>query len=192
MTQQFINPVGPKVRKASTITGKTLVFRNACVADAAFIYKLRTDARKNKHLSPVSSELQQQELWLKQYAASDNQAYFIIEHQEAPIGTMRIYDAQGESVCFGSWILTDESPSHAGIESALMVYAYAIDCLNFRAAHFEVRKENKAVWRFHEKFGALKTGETADNFLYRIDYEAIMRSRLRYKRYLDGSVSVVY
>lgn len=46
------------------------------------------------------------------------------------------------------------------MESALMVYAYAVDHLGSKAAHFEVRKGNERVWQFHERFGAVRTSET--------------------------------
>ena len=126
--------------------GKTLSFRNATVHDAAFILALRTDAEKSRYLSPVSGELAAQQAWLESYAQQDEQAYFVIEHHNQPIGTVRLYDAQGHSFCWGSWVLTGKRPSHAAMESALMVYAYAVDHLGFTAAHFDVRKGNERVW----------------------------------------------
>ena len=122
----------------------------------------------------------------------DDQAYFIIEYQDAPVGTARLYDPQGESFCWGSWILHSSRPSQAAMESALMVYAYAVDHLGFTAAHFDVRKGNERVWQFHERFGAVRTAESDLDYFYQLDGKAIAASRERYRRFLDGSVSVVF
>lgn len=180
-----------KLHKAARVMGKTLTFRNVKVQDAAFILSLRTDANKSRYLSTVSGELAEQEAWLARYAESNDQAYFIIEHQNAPIGTVRLYDPQGESFCWGSWILHSSRHSQAAMESALMVYAYAVDHLGFKAAHFDVRKGNERVWQFHERFGAVRTAESEFDYLYRIDDSAIANSRIRYRRFLEGSVKVI-
>lgn len=81
-----------RLRKAAHVVGKTLSFRNAMVDDAAFILSLRTDVEKSRYLSAVSGELAQQRAWLERYAQADDQAYFVIEYQGAPIGTVRLYD----------------------------------------------------------------------------------------------------
>lgn len=117
-----------QIRKARCIRGKTLVLRNAVVADAAFILSLRTNPQKTRHLSKVSDDLDAQVAWLISYEERDAEAYFIIEDVHGvPLGTVRIYDAQGYSFCWGSWILLENAPSSAAIESALMVYAYALE-----------------------------------------------------------------
>ena len=167
------------------------MFRNAEIADAAFILSLRTDSRKSRYLNRTSPGISRQEAWLEDYAKKDTEAYFIIETQDGEaIGTVRLYDAQGCSFCWGSWILKDGAPKSAAVESALMIYSYAIDYLWFQTAHFDVRKDNENVWRFHERFGAVRVGETVTDYLYQIDYEAILTARLRYKKYLPEIISV--
>jgi RimJ/RimL family protein N-acetyltransferase len=182
----------PKLRKALRVVGKTLTFRDANIDDAAFILSLRTDTEKSRHLSAVSGELADQQAWLQRYAQADDQAYFIIEYQEAPIGTVRLYDPQGDSFCWGSWILKNNRPNHAAMESVLMVYTYAVDHLFFQAARFEVRKGNERVWQFHERFGARRVAENELEYIYGIDRPAIDHSRNHYKRFLSTSVTVEF
>lgn len=181
-----------KICKAARVVGKTLIFRNATVEDAAFVLSLRTDSEKSRFLSSVSGDLTDQQDWLACYAEANDQAYFIIEYQDEPIGTVRLYDSRGDSFCWGSWVLKNTRPVHAALESALMVYAYAIDHLGYNAAHFDVRKGNERVWQFHERFGALRTAETELDYFYQLDGEAIFVSRQRYQRFLDGSVHVEF
>lgn len=97
------------------MVGKGLSFRNATVDDAAFILTPRTDAEKSRYLSAVSGRLAEQRSWLERYARSDDQAYFIIEYQDRPLGTVRLYEPRGESFCWGSWILQSGSPSQAAM-----------------------------------------------------------------------------
>jgi RimJ/RimL family protein N-acetyltransferase len=161
------------------------VFRDANNNDAAFILTLRTDSRKSQHLSNTSPKLDLQIAWLEAYAGKSDQAYFIIENLERePLGTVRLYDPRDNSFCWGSWILKDGAPQSAAIESALMVYAYAINHLGFSQTHFDVRKGNEKVWRFHERFGAERTGETEQDYLYRIVQGKIIFALKRYKKFL--------
>jgi len=167
------------------------VFRNAVVKDADFILSLRSDKEKSKYLSQTPAELSHQIAWLIDYAGKSDQAYFIIETKERePLGTVRLYDARSNSICWGSWILKDGAPQSAAIESALMVYSYAANFLGFRQAHFDVRKGNENVWRFHERMGAERVGETASDYLYRIDIDGVLSTHPKYRKYLPKVVTV--
>jgi len=181
----------PQIRKAKSIVGDTLVFRDATTSDASFILSLRTDSGKAKHLSVTGPNEDRQISWLLDYASKTDQAYFIIENQVGePMGTVRLYDPRGDSFCWGSWILKDGAPQRAAIESALMVYVYATDHLGFCQSHFEVRKGNESVWRFHERFGAERTGETEQDYQYQIVWEKIVSARQRYSKYLSKPLEV--
>ena len=57
---------------------------------------------------------------------------------------------------------------------------------------FEVQKGNVSVWKFHERFGAVKSAETTDSFTYGISNEAILKSLERYRKYLPLGITVSY
>ncbi|ATH13101.1 hypothetical protein CHL79_12085 [Delftia acidovorans] len=187
-----MNITAPKIRKARYIRGRTLVFRNAVVNDAEFILSLRTDPDKAKYLSQTRNNLEQQRNWLENYSINEGQAYFIIENDGEAIGTVRLYDAKGKSFCWGSWIIKNGSPSHAAIESALMVYAFSTDSLEFTASHFDVRKDNEHVVRFHERFGAKRTGETREDYLFSISIFQIKDALRKYSRFLINPLEVEF
>ena len=178
------------IRKAKQVIGQTLTFRNATKEDAEFILGLRTDPVKSRFLTTTSAALADQTAWLESYENKSGQVYFIIEYEGKKIGTVRLYDQQANSFCWGSWILIDDRPSHAAMESALMVYSYAIDNLGFTAAHFDVRKGNEKVWKFHERFGAERVSESDLDYFYSLSLEAIKESLVKYSRFLSGSVKV--
>lgn len=178
--------------KPKTVVGHKLVMRNAVPSDAPFILELRTDAKKSRFLSATSSDLQKQIDWLDAYATDTSQVYLVIEDKDGnQMGTVRLYDRLGDSFCWGSWIIKEGSPGTYAIESALIVYRFA-QSLGFNRAHFSVRKENESVWRFHERFGAVRTDETMEDYLFEISSDAIAASLEKYSRYLPSRVKISY
>lgn len=179
-----------RIRKTGCIRGKAVVLRNAVVSDAAFILSLRTNPQKAKHLSKVSDDLHAQVAWLISYEGRDTEAYFIIENfHGVPLGTVRIYDAVGDSFCWGSWVLLESAPASTAIESALVIYAYALNSLGFQRAHFQVQKANERVWKFHERFGAERIAENEAQYEYVLSNAAIRSSVDRYRRYLPNGIA---
>jgi hypothetical protein len=161
------------------VTGKTISFRSATVEDSEYILSLRLDPEKNAHLSQAPPDLEAQ----RQYMLQPRDGfYFIIECDGRPVGTVRLYDARETSFSWGSWILRDH-PKSAALESALMVYRLGIAC-GFTAAHFEVRRANESVWRFHERMGAVRTAETERDIFYTLSKEAMLAA---FERYGDRS-----
>lgn len=152
---------------------QTIILRLAEKIDAEFILKLRLDPRYNQHLSVVDSSLQKQIDWLEKYKLEEKnktQFYFIIERLDGVrCGTVRVYDLKSNSFCWGSWILNEEKTRTSAFESALQVYNFGFKILGFEKSHFEVRKDNAPVNRFHQKMGAIKTGEDINNNYYSID-----------------------
>ncbi|WP_166373161.1 GNAT family N-acetyltransferase [Psychromonas sp. SA13A] len=149
------------------IKGRTISLRLVRKEDAKFIYSLRNNKEYNQHLSQASGTVKDQELWINEYKNRENKGaeyYFIIERldNEKRIGTLRLYDFIGnkESFCWGSWILNQDKTRSSAIESAMLVYEFAFKELHFASCHFDVRKKNINVIKFHKKFGAEITNET--------------------------------
>lgn len=187
--EQHVAP--PRICKAVKIKGRNLTLRDATPSDAAFILELRTHDLKARFLSATSTSLDDQRQWLERYATAVDQAYFVIEGADGEaLGTVRLYDPRGDSFCWGSWIIRAGAPASAAIESALIVYHYALDVLGFTAAHFDVRRGNERVWSFHERFGAHRIRETAEDYDYEISNEAIRTSLRRYARFLPEPIDV--
>jgi len=176
--------------KSPLIQGHKISFADATVNDAKFILSLRTDDQKSRFLSKTNADIIAQKQWLEAYAKDSSQAYFIInDYNGDKIGTVRLYDIQESSFCWGSWILADNAPVHASIESALIVYSYALG-LGFDQAHFSVRKENVSVFRFHERFGAIKISENNEDYFYTIDKDSIKKSLNKYSKYLPDGITI--
>jgi RimJ/RimL family protein N-acetyltransferase len=165
--------------------GKNLHLREVEISDAEFILSLRVDPNKNKFLSYVESNLEQQKNYIEKYKLKLQEYYFLICFSNGfPIGTVRIYDIREDSFCWGSWILSDEAHINSAVESALLLYDFAFYSLHFKSSHFDVRKENLNVIKFHQKFGAEITHEDGLNFYFKFTLDNYERIRQKYKRIL--------
>lgn len=160
---------------------KTIQIRFVEEFDAEFILGLRLDKKYNQFLSDVNPDIQAQKDWIKKYKNDEiekKQFYFIIERNDGiPCGTVRIYDIQGESFCWGSWILNGEKTRYAALESAFLIYQFGFDVLGLNRSHFDVRKGNDKVISFHKKMGAVKISEDDLNEYFHISKEAVLQAK---------------
>ncbi len=182
----------PAFRRPRLVEGARLRFRDATPGDAEFILSLRLDPAKNAYLSSTDPDVSRQRRWLENYSADPTQVYFIIEGPSAePVGTVRLYDAQGSSFCWGSWILAEGAPPSSAVESTLMVYSFGLAC-GFTSAHFDVRRANERVWQYHERCGAVRVREDEQNLFYRIDHHAIRALLEHYRSRLPDGVRIAW
>jgi RimJ/RimL family protein N-acetyltransferase len=165
------------------LESKTIRLRLVNELDAEFILKLRMDGRYNQFLSSVSADVQAQKDWIKRYKkdeAEGKQFYFIIEKLDGtPCGTVRIYDLQQDSFCWGSWILNEDKTRYAAIESALLMYKFGFEGLGFNKSRIEVMKGNQRCISFQLKMGAVQVGEDQDNFYYEITQQAVIEAQAK-------------
>ncbi|MBU1689241.1 MAG: GNAT family N-acetyltransferase [Gammaproteobacteria bacterium] len=167
------------------VLGKSIFFREVMIEDAEFIIKLRTDPEKSRHISVTSGDIEKQKGFIASYLQSQTEYYFVIcDLNRRSIGTIRIYDVRDNSFCWGSWILADDAPRNAAIESALLIYDFAFFSLHYQKSHFDVRKKNIKVVDFHKRFGALIVGEDDLNYYFEYDRATYLNLRPKYQRYL--------
>lgn len=150
--------------------------------DAAFILSLRLDEKYNKYLSKIKPGVEAQKEWIRSYKQDERehkQFYFIIERLDGtPCGTVRIYDLQESSFCWGSWILNNQKTRFAAIESAFLVYRFGFEKLGYMKSHFDVMKDNAGVVKFHKRMGAVQTGEDEMNYYFEITRSSVEKARL--------------
>lgn len=167
------------------VRGKSIFFRDILIDDSEFIVNLRANPEKNKYISISSGDIDKQKSFISSYFKTQTDFYFIIcDWEWRRLGTIRIYDIRGNSFCWGSWILSEEAPKSAAIESALLIYDFAFYSLHYSKSHFDVRKGNKRVIEFHKRFGASIVDEDALNYYFQYDREVYMSVRKKYNRYL--------
>lgn len=166
-------------------SGKNINLRLVELSDAEFIVNLRSS--KGTFLSKTSSQVEQQIKWIENYKIRENKKeefYFIIESKEKEnLGVIRLYDFQGDSFCWGSWIVKDGAPVTTAIESVLLIYEIGFYKLGFKRTHFDVRKANQKVLNFHKRFGVKKVGETELDYLFNMDIEEYEINKKKYSKF---------
>lgn len=159
------------------LEGKYVNLREVEIDDAAFILSLRCDEKKARFLHKTENNLEKQIEYLKRYKTLDDEWYFIIENkQHEPLGTIRLYNVHGKQFTGGSWLMKDGSLPEESLEGTLLVSQMAYEKLGFEKEHFDVRKGNKKVVRFHLSGGAKIVGEDEENYYFektKADFKAI-------------------
>ncbi len=166
--------------------GKNINLRLVEITDASFIATLRN--KKGHHLSKNDYSIKNQEEWIKNYKireANGLEYYFVIEsNSREDLGVVRMYDLTAGSFSWGSWIIKDSAPFATSIESAFLVYDYGFFKLGFKQSHFDVRKENKSVVKFHLSCGARITSEDELNYYFSFKLRNYKIMKQKFKNFL--------
>ncbi|XFA74187.1 GNAT family N-acetyltransferase [Thermosynechococcaceae cyanobacterium Okahandja] len=173
--------------RPNPIEGTRLRLRPVDLKDANYIYSLRTDPRYNRYLSPVSGTVDNQRHWIEQYFERERggtEYYFVIERKDnnTPCGVVRIYDIRDSQFTWGSWILDENKPVKAALESALLVYDFGFQHLKKEKAVFDVRLDNEKVISFHAGFGAIETRRDDINAYFVLSKEMFQNTREKFAR----------
>jgi len=154
----------------SQIDGVQLSLRLVQPEDAPYTHALRTDPTYNGHLSTVTGTVEDQRSWIEAYKtreAAGSEYYFVIERKdEVRCGVVRLYDITGDQFTWGSWILDQNKPRKAALESAMLVYRYGFEVLGLSRSVFEVRRENENTLAFHRRLKATQTHEDDRNVYF--------------------------
>ncbi|WP_235688884.1 GNAT family N-acetyltransferase [Campylobacter coli] len=70
------------------------------------------------------------------------------------------------------------------IEAVLQVYEFGFYKLGFQKSHFDVRKDNKRVVAFHERFGARIYKENDKDLFFTLNLKEYEKIKPRYKKFI--------
>jgi RimJ/RimL family protein N-acetyltransferase len=152
------------VRDLSSIArveGPSLTLRLIQTEDAAYVHSLRNNPAYNTHLSTVTGTFDDQRTWIKDYKSREahgQEFYYVIERKDGTrCGLVRLYDIEAESFTWGSWILDENKPRKAALESAVLSFGIGFDVMERAVANVDVRLENKHATSFYERLGMTET-----------------------------------
>lgn len=183
-------PDGPE-QSAKTVGGMGLNLRLVQPSDAAYIHQLRLDTRYNSHLSTVTGDAGDQRVWIERYKQREKggrEYYFIIERraENQVCGLVRLYDIEGDQFTWGSWILDQNKPPKAALESAFLIYKFAFERLGLKRSVFDVRRKNEHTLAFHRRFGAIETGSDDLNIYFEYPRSAYFADFDKYMKLLNA------
>jgi hypothetical protein len=171
------------------LKSKGIVMRLADKNDASFILSLRLDKELGKFLSPTDPYLLKQTNWLIEYQKREKEEkeyYFIFEDEnQKPWGTIRLYNFQGDSFTYGSWLCKPNAPDCIAIKADFLCRDFAFFQLNFENCLLDVRKGNKEVLGYHKRFGSLPIGEDQLNYYFNLPKEIYIENKAKLIRLLN-------
>tara|TARA_R110002049_G_scaffold309261_2_gene519382 strand:- start:8077 stop:8631 length:555 start_codon:yes stop_codon:yes gene_type:complete len=167
------------------VEGPNLTLRLIEPEDAAYVHGLRINPLYNSHLSKVTGTIENQRQWIEGYKAREaagQEFYYVIERKDGtPCGLVRLYEIEGDQFTWGSWILDDNKPPKAALESAALSFGVGFNLLGKRKGLIDVRVENKRAIEFYRRFGMIQAQADGQkiyfNYLrnrFQSDYEAHM------------------
>jgi hypothetical protein len=143
-------------------------------SDAERILQLRTNEKLTKHIHTTDSDFNKQIAYIRSYKSREYKgiefylAFLSLENDI--LGFYRLYkiDKSNNSFTIGSWIfdpiLTNLTPIYADILSK----DFGFNVLGMETCYFDVRRNNKKVFKYHQLFGPefMYEDDEENNFFY--------------------------
>jgi RimJ/RimL family protein N-acetyltransferase len=152
------------------VEGPNLTLRLIEPNDAAYVYGLRTNPLYNSHLSKVTGTVEDQRHWIVGYKAREaagQEFYYVIERKDGTrCGLVRLYDLEADSFTWGSWILDENKPRKAALESAVLSFGVGFEILQRALAKVDVRVDNTHATAFYRRLGMTETHRTAQDIYF--------------------------
>lgn len=135
--------------------------------DAAFILSLRTNPKLSQYIHYTENNEEKQRAYIRNYKEREKLGqdyYFIFFLNDEPVGVARIYNIEGKSFTFGSWLFKEKLPYWVPIAGAIISREYAFEKLVLEK-ELEVDgtyEENKGVILFSKMLGMIFDGYNMD------------------------------
>ena len=171
------------------VEGPNLILRLIKPDDAAYVHSLRTNPLYNSHLSKVTGNVQDQRAWIEGYQAREaarQEFYYVIERKDGMrCGLVRLYDFDVESFSWGSWVLDENKPRKAALESAVLSFGIGFDALGMHAANVDVRVANEHAEAFYRRLGMVETHRTDQDIFFNYTREQFETGRTHHLKQLS-------
>ena len=155
--------------------------------DADFIVKLRTEKSKARFISITDSDVENQKEWIREYKKrekKDEEFYFIaIDEQSVDFATYRLYNRNNKSIEIGSFISIPFYQNAINvIKLDIIMKAYVFEELGFANLNYEVRKLNKSVINYHNKFNPILIKEDQLNYYYVLEKDSFLKNKKKFEK----------
>ena len=112
----------------------------------------------------------------------------MIERKDgARCGLVRLYEIEAKSFTWGSWVLDENKPRKAALESAILIYEVGFDGLGCDHAVFDVRNDNSHTLAFHRRLGAREIATDELNVYFNYEQRQFDSDRPHYLKLLNGN-----
>jgi RimJ/RimL family protein N-acetyltransferase len=155
--------------------------------DAEFIVDIRTDINKSKFISSTDSNIEKQKQWIRNYKKRETinkEFYFIaIDENDEKFATYRLYNISNDSIEVGSFV---SKPFYKialnVIKVDVILKSYVFETLGYDSLNFEVRKNNKTVINYHNKFKPDLINEDDLNYYYKLEKNSFFTNKVKFEK----------
>jgi hypothetical protein len=161
--------------------------RLVTISDSEFIVNIRNNEKLSRFINYTSSDVNKQIEWIKQYKIREEKRveyYLIFLKGDEKLGVNRIYNINEDSFTTGSWIFSRHSPKNVAILSDIITREIAFFNFPNHVQLFDVRKMNKSVVKYHERFEPTLISQDEENFYYKITFDTFEKNKNKYLRIL--------
>lgn len=140
--------------------------------DYEFIFLLRNDKERGRHLSRTQEDAESQRVWIKNYKLrerSGDEFYFIALNpgNSERMGVFRLYNFTNVYFGTGSW-LYKPGLKNQPIFGNIVGKEIGFDILQYDTCRFDVRKGNSKILAYHKLFNPIQVAEDNLNFYFEL------------------------
>lgn len=148
--------------------------------DVDYILSLRTNKALTRFIHQTDSDRDAQLDWIRKYKereAKGREYYFIYLKDGKPVGLNRIYNIFEYYGTIGSWICNPDNEVEVSLKTYLLMFDMMFEQIKLNITLFDVRKENKHVWKLHKMLGAMSVGESDIDYYFTLNKETYLNNR---------------
>lgn len=148
--------------------------------DVDYILSLRTNKLLTRFIHQTDNDREKQIEWIRSYKARESEGreyYFIYLLDGKPVGLNRIYNIFEYYGTIGSWICNPDNEAEVSLATYILMFDLLFDHIKLDITIFDVRKENKHVWKLHKMLGALSVGESDIDYYFTLNKETYYKNR---------------
>jgi len=160
--------------------------------DHEFIFLLRTDKERCRHLSVTGEDPESQRIWIRNYKLrerSGDEFYFIAidPDNNEQLGVFRLYNFTCSTFGTGSWLYKPGLKTQPIIGN-IVGKEIGFDFLQYDKCRFDVRKANSTILAYHKLFNPEQIDEDELNFYFELSKSCFENTKSRILK-LFGKVS---
>ena len=148
--------------------------------DVDYILSLRTNKNLTRFIHQTDNDREKQIEWIRSYKTREREGreyYFIYLFNGKPVGLNRIYNIFEYYGTIGSWICNPDNEAEVSLATYILMFDLLFDHIKLDITIFDVRKENKHVWKLHKMLGALSVGESDIDYYFTLNKETYYKNR---------------
>lgn len=151
--------------------------------DYEFIFLLRSDKKRGRHLSKTREDPESQRIWIRDYKLrerSGDEFYFIgldpVNGER--LGVFRLYNLNDKDFGTGSW-LYKPGLRNQPILGNITGKEIGFDFLQYDKCRFDVRKDNVTILAYHRLFNPVQVDEDDLNIYFELSKANFDKTKIK-------------